>query len=134
MPVNSKIQRLNTAHPCMSQIVIHDGTVYVSGQTYPSALGEAEACDDEMDTSTVQGQMTAILARIDSLLAAAGTNKSKLLTANVWLKDIRADLVAMNEVWANWLDPEHKPVRATVQAALCAPEMLVEIQVTAALS
>jgi len=131
MSVNN-IQRLNTAHPCMSQIVLHGSTVYFSGQTYPSALGEAEAC--EKDTSTVQGQTTAILARIDSLLAAAGTDKSKLLTANVWLKDIHADFAAMNEVWTKWLDLEHKPVRATVQAALCAPEMLVEIQVTAALS
>lgn len=126
-----KIQRIKTTHPCMSQIVIPGDTVYLSGQTYPSALGEAEDC--ELDTSTVEGQTTAILARIDRLLAAAGTTKLNLLTANIWLKDITADFAAMNAVWSAWIHPENKPVRATVQAKLCAPEMLVEIQVTAAL-
>ena len=132
MGPNDKIQRLSTAHPCMSQIVIRGDTVYLSGQTYPSALGEQEDCSQ--DTRTVAGQTTAILKRIDNLLAAAGTDKTKLLTANVWLKDINADFAAMNAVWSAWIDPKNKPVRATVQATLCAPEMLVEIQVTAALS
>lgn len=103
-------------------------TVYLSGQTCPSALGEEE------DTSgTVTGQTRAILARIDRLLAATGTDKTRLLTANIWLRDIAADFDAMNQEWTEWIDPAHKPVRATVQSTLCAPQMLVEIQVTAAL-
>lgn len=130
------VRRLYADHPCMSQIVIRGDTVFLSGQTHPSALGEREDVavgdDDEYDT-VVAVQTRAILERIDRLLAEAGTDKSHLLTANVWLKDIRADLDAMNAVWSHWVDPDHKPVRATVQAALCSEEMLVEIQVTAAL-
>jgi len=100
----------------------------LSGQTCPSALGEQE------DTSgTVGGQTKAILNRIDELLAKAGTDKKHLLTANIWLKDIASDFEAMNEQWISWVDAENKPVRATVQATLCSPDMLVEIQVTAAL-
>lgn len=100
----------------------------MSGQTCPSALGEQE------DTSgTVAGQTRAILGRIDKLLAQAGTDKSRLLTANIWLKDITVDFEAMNKEWIAWVDARNKPTRATVQATLCAPEMLVEIQVTAAL-
>lgn len=100
----------------------------MSGQTCPSALGEQED-----STGTVAGQTRAILKRIDQLLATAGTDKTRLLTANIWLKDIVADFDAMNQEWIQWVDPQNKPVRATVQATLCAPEMLVEIQVTAAL-
>lgn len=77
------------------------------------------------------GQTKAILNRIDLLLAQAGTDKKHLLTANIWLKDIASDFGAMNEQWISWVDPENKPVRATVQATLCSPDMLVEIQVTA---
>ena len=128
---NKIVRRLQTSHSCMSQIVIHGNTVYLAGQTYPSALGEREEC--HLDTSTVTGQTTAILQRIDRLLVAGGTDKTHLITAQVWLKDIHGDLRAMNHVWCNWIDPQHKPVRATVQATLSSPEMLVEIQVTAAL-
>jgi enamine deaminase RidA (YjgF/YER057c/UK114 family) len=73
------------------------------------------------------------LAKVDDLLQQAGTSKSKLLTANIWLKDIGKDFQAMNDVWNKWLDPENKPVRATVQAEMARPNILVEIQVTAAL-
>ena len=73
------------------------------------------------------------MAKVDDLLQQAGTSKSKLLTANIWLKDIGKDFQAMNDVWNKWLDPENKPVRATVQAEMARPNILVEIQVTAAL-
>ena len=107
---------------------LHSQIVYLSGQTCPSALGEQE------DTSgTVAGQTKAILNRIDGLLAKAGTDKNHLLTANIWLKDIASDFGTMNEEWIKWIDSENKPVRATVQATLCSPDMLVEIQVTASL-
>lgn len=104
----------------MSQIVIHNGIVYSSGQV------------DEVETD-VTGQTKSILNQIDALLKRAGTDKSKLLTAKIWLKDINKDFKAMNEVWKAWVDPSNKPVRATVEANLALPEILVEIQVTAAL-
>lgn len=111
-----------------SRHIANAQTVYLSGQTCPSALGEQE------DTSgTTAGQTRAILARIDRLLEVAGTDKTRLLTANIWLRDIAADFEAMNQEWTAWIDPANKPVRATVQSTLCAPQMLVEIQVTAAL-
>jgi enamine deaminase RidA (YjgF/YER057c/UK114 family) len=81
---------------------------------------------------TVTSQTQAILATIDGLLAQAGTDKSRILTANIWLKDIDGDFARMNAVWCAWVDPVNKPVRACVQAALSNPDFLVEIQVTAA--
>ena len=68
---------------------------------------------------------------MDDLLEQAGTSKSNLLTANIWLKDIDKDFKAMNQVWNDWLDPENKPVRATVEARMARPQILIEIQVTA---
>lgn len=112
------ITRLETDDARMSQVVIHNGIVYLSGQV-----------DEE--ASDVEGQTKAILANIDKRLASAGTDKSKLLTANIWLKDINKDFKTMNKVWSAWVDPNNKPVRATVEANLALPEILVEIQVTA---
>jgi enamine deaminase RidA (YjgF/YER057c/UK114 family) len=71
-----------------------------------------------------------ILAQIDGLLAEAGTSKAKLISAAIWLRDI-AHFNQMNEVWDQWVDKDNLPVRATVEARLAAPELLVEIQVTA---
>jgi enamine deaminase RidA (YjgF/YER057c/UK114 family) len=73
-----------------------------------------------------------ILAKIDALLAAAGSDKSKLISAQIWVKDISQHFKPMNKVWCAWLDPNSKPVRATVEANLALPDLLVEIQVTAA--
>jgi len=72
------------------------------------------------------------LKEVDELLEMAGTSKSKLLTASIWLKDIEKDFAEMNDVWVDWMDPENKPVRATVESSMARPEILVEIQVTAA--
>lgn len=69
---------------------------------------------------------------ISTYLEEAGTDKSKLLTATIWVKDIKSDFASMNEVWNAWIDPNNKPVRATTEASLAAPNMLVEIQVSAA--
>lgn len=80
---------------------------------------------------TVKGQTENVLAKVDDLLNQAGTSKSDLLTANIWLKEIDSDFKAMNAVWNDWLDPDNKPVRATVEARMARPEILVEIQVTA---
>jgi enamine deaminase RidA (YjgF/YER057c/UK114 family) len=79
----------------------------------------------------VKGQTRNVLAKVDDLLSQAGTSKSNLLTASIWLKEIDNDFKAFNEVWNNWVDPDNKPVRATVQANMARPQILVEIQVTA---
>ena len=105
----------------MSKIVIHNGVVYTSGQT----AGDAGDC--------VKAQTRATLDKVDALLKEAGTSKSHALSATIWLKDINRDFTAMNEVWNEWVDPENKPVRATVEAAMARDILLVEIQVTAAL-
>ena len=118
---SSKIIRLGTdVLPTMSQAVVHNGIVYLSGQVD----GTAE---------DIVGQTKNVLAKVDKYLGEAGTDKSKLLTSTIWVKDIEKDFGAMNEVWNSWIDPNNKPVRATTEASLAAPNMLVEIQVTASL-
>ena len=114
------IARLLTDDPRMSKVVVHGGIVHISGQTDATA-------DD------IAGQTRNTLRKVDELLEVAGTSKKNLLTASIWLKDIKADFQGMNEVWNQWLDPENKPVRATVQAALARDILLVEVQVTAAI-
>lgn len=103
--------------PIISKIVTHGDIVYLCGVT-------SEPVGD------VQVQTRQILGRIDRLLAAAGTDKSKLLTAQVWLADM-ADFEAHNAVWNEWVDRAHPPVRTCVAAALWQKELRVEIMVTA---
>ena len=79
----------------------------------------------------MKGQTKQILDKIDGYLSQAGTDKTKLLTANLWIKDM-AMFADMNSVWNAWVDPENPPVRACVRADLARPEVLVEIMVTAA--
>ncbi|KQT45213.1 hypothetical protein ASG43_13065 [Aureimonas sp. Leaf454] len=106
--------------PRMSQAVIHNETVYLAGQV--GTAGE-----------DVTAQTKTILAEIDRLLAAAGTDKSKILSATIWLADI-ADFGAMNAVWDNWVDKANPPARATGgQIALATPDYRVEIIVVAAI-
>ncbi len=118
---DNRVVRLQTEDPRMSKIVIHNGVVYTSGQT----AGDAGDC--------IRLQTQATLDKVDALLKEAGTSKSHALSATIWLKDINRDFKAMNEVWNAWVDPENKPVRATVEAAMAREILLVEIQVTAAL-
>ena len=92
--------------------------VYVAGLT---------ASDRSAD---IKGQTQQILDKIDDYLSQAGTDKSKLLQANLWITDM-TNFSAMNEVWNAWVDPENPPVRACVKADLAVPELLVEIMVTA---
>lgn len=101
-----------------SLAVIANGVVTTAGVTARDTSGD------------VKVQTQDILAQIDGLLAEAGSSKSRLLTAGIWLRDI-AHWAAMNEVWDDWIDPENLPVRATVEARLADPSLLVEIQVTA---
>lgn len=104
----------------MSQIVVHGNTVYLAGQC-------AEDLSADLATQTRQ-----VLATIDRLLAEAGSDKTKILSATVYLKSI-SDFAAMNAVWEAWVPEGHTPARATVEANLARPEYKVEIMVVAAL-
>ena len=73
------------------------------------------------------------MAKVDALLAEAGTNKSRILTSQIWVKDIQRDFAAMNLVWNAWVDPENKGTRACVESNLARPDILFEVVVTAAL-
>jgi enamine deaminase RidA (YjgF/YER057c/UK114 family) len=103
----------------MSEMAVHNGVVYLAGQV---------AGDGSADIS---GQTRQVLDAIDSLLARAGSDKTKILRAQIFIADL-ADFAAMNVVWENWVVAGHTPPRATVQAALARPEWKVEIVVTAA--
>ncbi len=112
------VQRIDPG-PRMSQAVVNGNTVYLAGLV---------ADDTSQD---VKGQTKQILAKIDKLLAKAGTDKSKLLSANIWLTDI-STWSQMNEVWDGWVSPGNTPARATVEAKLAGPAYKVEIMVQAA--
>jgi enamine deaminase RidA (YjgF/YER057c/UK114 family) len=107
--------------PRLSQAVIHNGLVYVAGQVARDKPG-----------ASVKEQTRNILQRIDRLLKQAGTNKSRVLTAEVWLSDIRT-FDEMNAVWEKWTAKGNAPARVTVEATLAAPHWAVEIMCTAAL-
>ncbi len=104
----------------MSQIVIHGDTVYLAGQVAVDAAG-ASAAEQTAD----------ILKRIDGLLAEAGSDKTKVLSATIWLADMR-DFDAMNEVWDAWVPEGHAPARACVEAKLAFTKFIVEIGIIAA--
>ena len=106
--------------PRMSKAVVYNGVVYLAGLT---------ADDTSQD---VKGQTKQILDKIDKFLKDAGTDKSKILSANIWLTDI-GTWSQMNEVWDAWVSPGNTPARATVEAKLANPALKVEIMVQAAL-
>jgi enamine deaminase RidA (YjgF/YER057c/UK114 family) len=108
------------AGPRMSQIVIHGDTVYLAGIVAHASKGRS-----------VTEQTREILATIDNYLAQAGTDKSKLLKANLWITDM-ANFAEMNAVWDAWVSPGNTPARACVEAKLAAPDYKVEIMVVAA--
>jgi enamine deaminase RidA (YjgF/YER057c/UK114 family) len=114
------IKRLHVG-PRMSMAVVHGNVVYLAGQVANNTKGQS-----------VAEQTKDILAAIDGLLQEAGTDKSKLLTAQIWLTDM-GTFAQMNSVWDGWVSPGNTPARATVQSpALAAPGYDVEIMVTAA--
>jgi enamine deaminase RidA (YjgF/YER057c/UK114 family) len=113
------IERKHTG-PRMSQIVAHGDVVYLAGQVGDNTLG-----------APIEEQTRNTLANIDRLLGEAGTDKSKLLTATVWLTDMR-HFDAFNAVWDAWVAPDCAPARACVEAKLAAPGFDVEIMVVAA--
>jgi len=109
-------------HPTarMNQMVAYNGLVFTAGQVAEENAG-----------NSVTEQTAEILRNIDSLLAEAGTDKSRILSATIYLADI-ASFAEMNTVWDAWVAPDGKPVRATVEARLAGPEYAVEIAVIAA--
>lgn len=112
------IERRHTATR-MSQLVCHGDTVYLAGQV-----------SDDAESKGVAEQTRNILGKIDTLLAEAGTDKSKILSATIWLSDIRT-FSDMNEVWDAWVPEGDAPARACVEARLAAPKFLVEIGIIA---
>jgi enamine deaminase RidA (YjgF/YER057c/UK114 family) len=114
-----QIQRFDVG-PRLSEMAIHNGTAYLAGQV------------PEDDSLAIDGQMQQVLAAIDVLLARAGTDKSRILMAQIFLADL-ADFEGMNAVWDAWVAPGHTPPRATVQARLARAGWRVEVVVTAAL-
>ncbi len=107
--------------PFLSQGVAYGDMVFLAGLT---------ADDRDMD---VRGQTEQVLAKIDHYLAEAGTDKSRLLTAQIWLRNMD-NWAEMNAVWTTWIGGNRPPARATVEARLAAEGLLVEIMVTAARS
>lgn len=105
--------------PRYCRSLTYNGTVYLSGMT---------SLDDAAD---VVEQTKGTLAKIEHYLALAGTDKTKILSAIIWLADV-SDFEKMNSVWDAWVDPEAMPVRATVESRLAGDEYRVEIMVTAA--
>lgn len=115
------LKRIQTG-PRMSQAVIHGDTVYLAGQVALDAPG-----------GSATDQTKNILDRIDALLDETGTDKSKLITATIWLSNM-SDFNEMNAVWDAWVTPGDTPCRACVESPrLASPDFTVEIQVVAAL-
>lgn len=104
----------------MSKAVVHGNTVYLAGIVADNPKGKS-----------VKEQTQDILRQIDGFLAKADTDKSKLLSANIWITDM-ANFAEMNAVWDAWVAPGNTPARATVEARLAAPDYKVEIMVVAA--
>ncbi|KFI31972.1 RidA/YER057c/UK114 family protein [Haematobacter massiliensis] len=113
----SDITRLETGAR-MSEAVVYNGLIFLAGQ-----IGAPGA--------SVREQTEAALAEVDRLLAAAGSDKTRILSAQIWLADI-ADFAEMNAVWDGWVAPGHTPARATGESKLAAPDYKVEVIVVAA--
>lgn len=105
-----------------SRIVTYNGMIFLGGQT----------ADDRSED--IRGQTRQALAKVDRLLAQAGSDKSRLLSVQIWLKDIARDFGGMNEIWDAWTAPDASPTRATAQCEMGAPDVLVEFIVTAAVA
>lgn len=113
------IQRIETSNR-LSRVVIYNGVAYLAGQT---------AVDRTQD---IRVQTRDVLERIEARLVQIGTDKTHLLTALIMLKNIKDDFVGMNEIWDAWTAPGAAPTRASLEANLASPDVLVEIIVSAA--
>ncbi len=117
--MKNAIKRMETT-PRMSRIVIHNDIVYLCGQVA------------EDGSQPIGRQTESMLARVDALLIKAGSDREHILSATVYLKDIR-DFNAMNEVWDKWVPEGHTPARACLEAKAAREDLLVEISVIAAI-
>jgi len=113
----SNILRLQKS-PRMSQVVVAGDFAFLSGQVADNLQG------------TIQEQTAEVLHKVESLLLEAGSDKSRLLSINIWLSDIK-HFDAMNDIYETWLDNSHQPTRACVQSTLADPNYLIEIKATA---
>lgn len=104
----------------MSKIVKHNGTVYLCGQT---------ASDPQWD---IAEQTQRCLDKVDALLVEAGTDRNRILSVTIYVRDMK-DFAAMNQVWDAWVADGEKPARACVEARMARPDILVELSVIAAL-
>jgi enamine deaminase RidA (YjgF/YER057c/UK114 family) len=116
----TEIVRLVT-NPRRGRAVIHDSVLYVGGQ----------AASDR--TQDIRGQTAQALAKLERVLVEAGTDLSRLLTTQIWLKDIGRDFAGFNEIWDSHISAEFAPARATAQCEMGAPDVLIEIIATAAM-
>jgi enamine deaminase RidA (YjgF/YER057c/UK114 family) len=114
------ILRLVT-NPRRGRAVVHNGVIYVGGQA---------ASDRSQD---IRGQTDEALTKLEAVLTQAGTDMSRLLSAQIWLKDIGRDFAGFNEIWDARIDADAAPARATAQCEMGAPDVLVEIIATAAM-
>ena len=116
--MNTDIKRIGSG-PRMSEAVCYNGIVWVAGQVGQPGDGVAD-------------QTRTCLAEVDRILALAGTDKTRILSAQIWMADM-ADFTAMNAVWDAWVPQGHTPARATGEAKLATAAYLVEVIVVAAL-
>ncbi|MCP4486801.1 MAG: RidA family protein [Gammaproteobacteria bacterium] len=105
----------------MSQLVIHGNTIYLAGQVAKDS------------TSNITEQTKQVLDKVDALLAEAGSDKSKILSAQIWIANI-GHFAAMNEAWDSWVAEGNAPARACIEARLASPDLLVEVGIIAALN
>jgi enamine deaminase RidA (YjgF/YER057c/UK114 family) len=105
----------------MSEAVIHNGMVYLAGMVAETTVGKS-----------VKEQTKDILSQIDDVLKQAGSDKTRIVKANIWLTDIKT-WAEMNEAWDAWVVKGQTPARATVESKLAAPGLDVEIMVEAAI-
>lgn len=117
--MTTEIQRFQSTRR-LSRVVIHNNTVYIAGVTASQTTGDIGA------------QTADVLAKVDDYLASVGSDREKLLSVQIWLKDIERDFAGMNAVWESWIPEGAVPARATCEARLASPALLVEIIVTAA--
>ena len=110
----------NNPKPRLADSVEYAGLVYLSGQVPNDLNGDITA------------QTQDVLAKIDTLLAASNSNKTRILSAQVWIKNMERDFAAFNAVWESWMPTENSPARAAVEANMAREQVLVEIMVTAA--
>jgi len=114
------ITRIGTERHRMSQIVIHNDTVYLCGQVAKDA------------NTSIEEQTRTMLEKVDALLEQAGSDKKHLLSVTIYIKDMN-DFAEMNAVWDAWVVEGYSPARACVQASLARPQLLVESSVIAAI-